>query len=80
MAGSASDLARWAEHHVGQLGRFHQRVAEAVRRPVEQVAAEFASGRYLSAQDALNFGLIDEVASPRGAVFPLPGRSVGFQA
>ena len=79
IAGSASDLARWAEHHVEQLGRFHQRVAQAVRRPVSEVADDFASGRYLNSQDAVAYGLIDEIATPRGAVFPMPGRTVGFQ-
>ena len=79
MSGSASDLARWAEHHIEQLRRFHQRVAQAVRRPIADVAADFASGRYLSPPDAVAYGLIDEIATPRGAVFPLPGRTVGFQ-
>jgi ATP-dependent Clp protease protease subunit len=79
MAGSASELARWAEHHLEQLRRFHERVAQAVRRPVPEVAADFGAGRYLNAQEALAYGLIDEIATPRGAVFPLPGRTVGFQ-
>ena len=79
MAGPASELARWAEHHIEQLRRFHQRVAQSVRRPFADVAADFASGRYLSPQDALAYGLIDEIATPRGAVFPLPGKTVGFQ-
>ncbi|HWW53495.1 MAG TPA: ATP-dependent Clp protease proteolytic subunit [Acidimicrobiales bacterium] len=78
-AGSASELARWAEHHTEQLRRFHQRVAQAVSRPVGEVARDFASGRYLNPQDAVAYGLIDEIATPRGAVFPLPGRTVGFQ-
>jgi len=79
MSGSASELARWAEHHIEQLRRFHRRVSEAVRRPLSEVAGDFASGRYLNPPDAVAYGLIDEIASPRGAVFPLPGRTVGFQ-
>ncbi|HVM64684.1 MAG TPA: ATP-dependent Clp protease proteolytic subunit [Acidimicrobiales bacterium] len=79
MRGSAADLARWAEHHLRQVRRFHERVAAAVRRPVEEVAADHAAGRYLTAEEALAYGLVDEVASARATVYPLPGRSVGFR-
>ncbi len=79
MTGSAADLARWAEHHLDQVRRFHERVASAVRRPAEQVAADCAAGRYLSAEEALDYGLVDEIASRRATVYPLTGRSVGFR-
>lgn len=79
MQGSAADLARWAEHHIEQLRRFHERLARAVRRPVDEVARDCEAGRYLSAQEALRYGLIDEIASKQGAVYPLPGRTVGFR-
>jgi len=79
MRGSAADLARWAEHHLEQARRFHERVAAATRRSVEEVAADCATGRYLTAPEALGYGLVDEVASPRGSVYPLPGRTVGFK-
>ena len=79
MHGVASDLGRWADHHFARLARFHERIAEAVRRPREEVAHDCAQGRYLTAEEALRYGLIDEIARPQGAVFPLPGRSVGFK-
>jgi ATP-dependent Clp protease, protease subunit len=79
MQGSATDLARWVEHHLDQLRRYHERIAAAVRRPVDEVAADCAAGRYLSAEDALRYGLVDELATARGAVYPLPGRTVGFR-
>jgi len=79
MRGSAADLARWAEHYLQQARRFHERVGAATGRTVDDVAADCAAGRYLTAEEALAYGLVDEVASPRGSVYPLPGRSVGFQ-
>ena len=75
----ASELARWVEHHLEHLRRFHARVAGAVDRPIDEVAADFAAGRFLSAQDALRYGLVDEVATGRGTIYPMPGRSVGFR-
>ena len=79
MQGSATDLARWAEHHLTQLRRFHQRIARAAGRSVEEVAEDCAAGRFLGAEEALRYGLLDEIASPAGAVYPLPGRTVGFR-
>jgi len=77
--GSASDLARFAAHHLAQLSRFHQRVATATRRPAAEVAADSAAGRYLDAEGALRYGLLDELVGPRGSVRALPGRNVGFR-
>jgi ATP-dependent Clp protease protease subunit len=79
MHGTAADLAGWAEHHVGQLRRFHARVARAVGRSVEEVARDCEARRYLTAEEALRDGLIDEIASAQGVVYPLPGRTVGFR-
>jgi ATP-dependent Clp protease protease subunit len=78
MEGSALELSRWADHHLAQLGRFHQRLALAVGRPVEEVAADCGAGIYLNADEALSYGLIDEIALPQGTVYPLSPRSVGF--
>jgi ATP-dependent Clp protease protease subunit len=80
MSGSATELHRWAEHHIARMQRFHERLAAAVRRPVDEVAADCAEGRYLTAEQALSYRLIDEIASPRGAVYPLPARTVGFRS
>ncbi len=78
MDGPASEIARWAEHHQRQVRRFHERIAEAARRPVDEVAADCARGRYLTPEEALEYGLIDEIASARASVYPLPGRPFGF--
>jgi ATP-dependent Clp protease, protease subunit len=80
MSGSATDLSRWADHHLAQLHRFHERIAAAVKKPAGKVAADFDERRYLTAAEALRYGLIDEIAAPKGAVYPLPERTVGFRS
>jgi ATP-dependent Clp protease protease subunit len=65
-SGNASQLAAWAEHHRVQLNRFVGRLAEATRRPAEHVEADLSLGRWLDADQALSYGLVDEVWSPPG--------------
>jgi ATP-dependent Clp protease protease subunit len=77
-SGRASELSAWAEHQLSQLRRFHQRLADAVHRPIDVVADDCGRGRYLTADDALRYGLIDEIATPRGVVQSLRPRSIGF--
>jgi ATP-dependent Clp protease protease subunit len=68
--GNASQLAAWAEHHRLQLERFVRRLAEATGRPAEHVEADLCLGRWLSAEEALSYGLVDEIWSGGR---PLPG-------
>ena len=63
-SGNASQLAAWAEHHRIESERFVRRLAEATRRPAEHVEADLSMGRWLSAQEALTYGLVDEVWAP----------------
>jgi len=82
VSGTASQLAVWAEHHRAQLGRFVQRLAEATGRPAEHLEADLSIGRWLDAEDALHYGLVDSIWGPvgtSGRVLP-PGlpRPFGF--
>jgi ATP-dependent Clp protease, protease subunit len=85
-SGNASQLAAWAEHHRAQLERFVQRIADATRRPAEHIEADLSLGRWLDAEQALSYGLVDEVWAPPGqraggpAAPPEagPGRPFGF--
>ncbi len=47
--------------------RFTDRVADAVGRTPDVVAETFDWGVFMSAQEALDFGLIDEICRPKGA-------------
>jgi ATP-dependent Clp protease protease subunit len=79
MQAPAADLARWAEQHLDQLGQFHQRLATAVHRSSGEVAADCRAGRYLTAEEALRYRLVDEIATTQGSVASLPRRPFGFQ-
>ena len=74
--GDAGELARWAAEQQSQWRSFCARVAEAAGRATEQVVADMAAGRSLSADEAVAYGLLDRVRRP-AAVSPLPGRPGG---
>ncbi len=59
--GRASHLAVWAEHHRAELERFVERLAEATGRPAEHVEADLSMGRWLGADEACRYGLVDSV-------------------
>ena len=64
VAGTAADLEHWAHHHQQQLARFVERLVEATGQPAEHIEADLAAGRYLDAEQALHYHLIDEVLRP----------------
>jgi ATP-dependent Clp protease, protease subunit len=82
LAGSPSRLEAWAEHHRRRVARFGELLAGATGRPRAEVAADLSSGRYLDAEQALDYGLIDEIW-PQGADIrrlPGPGRTLGYRS
>jgi ATP-dependent Clp protease protease subunit len=62
--GNAGDMRRFADQQRLQLDRFIARLADATRRPVEHVEADVCSGRFLDAEAALEYGLVDEIWTP----------------
>ncbi len=72
VSGNASQLAAWAEHHRVELERFVERLARATARPAEHLEADLSLGRWLDAEEALRYGLVDEILGPctgRGLCF-----------
>ena len=61
MAGTASDLERWAAHTQARVAQLQHRLAEATGQPFEHVEADMQRGRYLRAEEALAYGLVDEI-------------------
>jgi hypothetical protein len=54
-------------------------VADGLSRPVADVEATLAEGRYLGADEALALRLVHEIARPQGAVTPMrpqPGYTI----
>ncbi len=62
--GSAATLETNAREHQRQLEHFVTRLAHATGRTFEHVEADLERGRYLDADEALAYGLIDEIERP----------------
>jgi ATP-dependent Clp protease protease subunit len=79
--GRASDMQRFAEQQRIQLDRFVARIAESSGRPSEHVEADLSEGRYLQAEEALEYGLIDEIWTPtrRGSDGDAGREPLGFR-
>jgi ATP-dependent Clp protease, protease subunit len=75
----AREVAQWAQLRADELRRFTERVAAAAGQPVGSVAGLFAAGTFMSAQEALDYGLIDEISRPRGEIHRMPGPPIGFR-
>ena len=73
------DVAQWADLRADERARFCQRVADAAGRPVAEVTADMEAGRFLSAPEALAYGLIDEVCRPDAPIRQLPAPPIGFR-
>ena len=76
--GRARDLEQWADHYSDRLDRFVSRLAASTRRPAEHVEADLLAGRWLTAEEAVRYGLVDEVVRPGAKVRPLPSAPARF--
>jgi ATP-dependent protease ClpP protease subunit len=79
MRARAREVEQWAELRADEWRRFTERLAAAVGRPVASVAESFSRGAFMSAAEALDFGLLDEICRPRGQIRPLSGPAIGFR-
>ncbi len=75
----ARDVEQWAQLRAGERRRFTDRVAEAVRRSPVEVAETFGRGVFMSAEEASDFGLVDEICRPKGAIHQMPDQQIGFR-
>lgn len=71
------NVAQWAELRAAERRRFCERLAAAVGRSVDAVAADLDRGRFFSAEEAVAYGLVDEVAQPDAEIRQLPGTGPG---
>jgi ATP-dependent Clp protease, protease subunit len=53
------ELETVAAEQARQLRRLQERMAEACRRPVDEIAADMRAGRLLTAEEARGYGLVD---------------------
>jgi ATP-dependent Clp protease, protease subunit len=66
LEGAASDLTARAEELLSHVGRLRAWIAEATGRSPATVAEDMERGRLLDADDALDYGLLDEILSGPG--------------
>jgi ATP-dependent Clp protease protease subunit len=62
--GGATDVERNAQEHQRTVEVFVNRLAAATGRPFERVEADIERGSWLDADEALAYGLIDEIERP----------------
>ena len=75
----AREVEQWAQLRSEERQRFTDRVAAAVGRSAAAVADAFARGVFMGAQEAADFGLIDEICGPKGEMHQIPGPPIGFR-
>lgn len=61
--GRAADVAARAAHEQARLALFQRRLAERTGRPLEHIEADMQAGRFLSADEAVAYGLVDALGS-----------------
>jgi ATP-dependent Clp protease protease subunit len=79
MRARAREVEQWARLCSDEWRRFTERLAAAVGRPVASVVELFSNGAFMSAPEALELGLIDEICRPKGEIHQMPGPPIGFR-
>jgi len=64
--GQATDVAIHAEHIIATKNKLNRILAERTGQPVEKVAADTERDNFMTAEEALKYGLIDEIIPPKG--------------
>jgi ATP-dependent Clp protease protease subunit len=76
--GDARQLEHWAAIRLDQWRVFSERLARATGQSPSTVEHDLARGRFLSAEEAAAYGLLDEIARPDAQIYRLAGRPIGF--
>jgi ATP-dependent Clp protease, protease subunit len=71
------NVAQWAELRASERRRFCERVGAAAGKPSDIVEADLERGRFLSADEAVAYGILDEVSRPDADIRHLPGAGTG---
>jgi ATP-dependent Clp protease protease subunit len=64
--GQATDIAIHAEHIIATKNKLNAILAERTGQPVEKVAADTERDNFMTAEEALKYGIIDEIIPPKG--------------
>ena len=63
--GPPAEIAALSRQQQELLWKLYVRLAHRTGRPAEEIAEDMRRGRYLDAQEALDYGLIDEITPAR---------------
>lgn len=69
--GFGRGLADAVEHELHFIGEFHKRLGRATGRSFEEIEADFDRGRFLTAAQAVAYGLVDEIVRKGGSLGPV---------
>ena len=74
MQGQASDIAIHAENMLRTKKEMAELIAHHTGQPFEQISADSDRDRWFTAQQALDYGMIDEIVArnPGGHIIPAP--------
>ena len=73
MEAHVRNVAQWAELRAAERRRFCERVGAAVGKPADVVGEDLTGGLFLSAAEAVEYGLVDEVTGRDAPIRRLPG-------
>lgn len=68
VGGTSADIALQAKEILYLKIRLHQILADCTGQPIEKVAADSERDFFMSPEEAKEYGLIDEIATPRQSV------------
>lgn len=63
--GQATDIAIHAEHIIKTKKKMNAIMAERTGQPVEKIEADMERDNFMSAEEALSYGLVDEIIPPK---------------
>jgi ATP-dependent Clp protease protease subunit len=79
MDAPASQVAQWARVRHEERARYCARVAARVGQTADAVARDLDAGLFMGAEEAVTYGLIDEICRPDAEIRQLPGAPFGFR-
>jgi ATP-dependent Clp protease, protease subunit len=79
MEATARDVGYWAQLRADERERFCARVAAATGKSADEVAHDMDGALHMDSEEALAYGLIDEICRPDAEIHQLPGPPIGFR-
>ena len=67
LQGQATDIKIHADHIVRTRARLNRILAERTGKPLETIEADTERDNFMSAEEALKYGIIDEIYQPRSS-------------